>query len=104
MHGARAFFTYVDCCYSSQYRSEWDSLKSGWEENAKSFPNLAVMVRQYLGCPVTSATVERLFSKVIGVCFSAKRRRGKADTCDTVINTIFAKENVGCGLGVMLGV
>ena len=88
--------------YSSQYRSEWDSLK--WrEENAKSFPNLAVMVRQYLGCPVTSATVERLFSKV-GVCFSAKRRRGKADTCDTVINTIFAKENVGCGLGVMLGV
>ena len=37
-----------------------------------------------LGLPGdVSHCVERLFSKV-GVCFSAKRRRGKADTCDIV--------------------
>ena len=43
------------------------------------FPNLEVMARQYLGCPATSATVERLFSKV-GVAFSKRRKRSEAKT------------------------
>ena len=43
------------------------------QEHSKEFPNVAVMTRQYLGCPATSATVERLFSKV-GIAFAAKRK------------------------------
>ena len=34
---------------------------------------LEVMARQYLGCPASSASVQRLFSKV-GIAFSAKLR------------------------------
>ena len=45
------------------------------------FPNLEVMARQYLGCPATSATVERLFSKV-GVAFSDKRKSSEAKCKD----------------------
>jgi len=35
--------------------SEWDAL-AWWEKNAKKFPNLSVMARQYLGCPATHST------------------------------------------------
>ena len=45
---------------------------------ANEFPNLAVMARQYLGCPVaSSAAVERLFSQV-GIAFSKKRQNSSA--------------------------
>ena len=44
-----------------------------WLEHRDQFPNLEVMARQYLGCPASSAAVERLFSKV-GVAYSAKRK------------------------------
>ena len=64
--------------------SEW------WKENAKFFPNLAVMARQYLGCPASSATFERLFSHG-GIAFSKKRRRAEADTLSDII---FTKMNV----------
>ena len=50
-----------------------------WLEHQEQFPNLEVMARQYLGCPATSATVERLFSKV-GIAFSAKRKSSEAAT------------------------
>ena len=50
-----------------------------WKEHADQFPNVAVMARQYLGCPATSAAVERLFSQV-GIMFSKKRQSSKADT------------------------
>ena len=43
-----------------------------WAGKAKKFPNLSVMARQYLGCPASSATVERLFSQV-GIAFSDLR-------------------------------
>ena len=33
-----------------------------WAENEKVFPQLSRMARQYLGCPATSASAERLFS------------------------------------------
>ena len=40
-------------------------------------------VRQYLGCPASSATVERLFSQV-GISFSKKRQSGQADTLESI--------------------
>ena len=54
------------------------------------FPNLEVMARQYLGCPATSATVERLFS-VVGICFSDKRKSSQAETLSDLV---FTKMNV----------
>ena len=48
------------------------------------------MARQYLGCPATSATVERLFSKV-GVAFSDKRKSSEAKT---LANIAFAQANL----------
>ena len=52
-----------------------------WLEHRQQFPNLEVMARQYLGCPATSATVERLFSKV-GVAFSKRRKSSEAKTLE----------------------
>jgi hypothetical protein len=40
--------------------------------------------RQYLGCPATSATVERLFSQV-GIAFSKKRKRAEAGTIEDLM-------------------
>jgi len=92
----------------SQQRTTLESLNNTWttvgsgnnsrergggviEKNAKKFPNLsAVMARQYLGCPATSATVERLFSQV-GISFSPKRQSAQAAT---VADIIFTKINV----------
>ena len=72
-----------------EYQTEWDAL-TWWENNAKKFPNLSVMARQYLGCPASSATVERLFSQV-GIAFSDRRKTSKADT---IADIIFTKLNV----------
>jgi hypothetical protein len=65
--------------------SGWDAL-AWWEKNAKNFPSLSVMARQYLRCPATSATVERLFSQV-GISFSPKRQRAQAATVADIIFT-----------------
>ena len=46
--------------------------------------------RQYLGCPSTSATVERLFSAV-GLAYAEKRQKGEADTLSDLT---FTKMNV----------
>ena len=68
---------------------EWAMLE-WWEENEGLYPNLAVMARQYLGCPATSATVERLFSRV-GISFAKKRRSaGPA----TLADLAFANANL----------
>ena len=72
-----------------EYQTEWDAL-TWWEDNAKKFPNLSVMARQYLGCPASSATVERLFSQV-GIAFSDRRKNA---TADTIADIIFTKLNV----------
>ena len=72
-----------------EWKSDWDALK-WWEKNAKKFPNLSVMARQYLGCPASSASVERLFS-IVGICFSNKRKRSEADTLSDLV---FAKQNL----------
>jgi hypothetical protein len=40
----------------------------------------------YLGCPATSATVERLLSHV-GIAFSKKRKRAGADTVADILFT-----------------
>ena len=55
-----------------------------------SILTLAVMARQYLGCPATSAAVERLFSQV-GIMFSKNRQRSKAAT---IAHGMFAKINL----------
>jgi hypothetical protein len=72
-----------------EYKTEWDALE-WWEKNAPKFPNLSVMARQYLGCPASSATVERLFSKV-GVAYSSKRQRSGSSTLSDIV---FTRENV----------
>ena len=51
---------------------------------------MQVMARQYLGCPATSASVERLFSTV-GIVYSAKRKRSASAT---VANVVFGKLNL----------
>mgnify|MGYP000412503606 CR=1 FL=1 len=48
------------------------------------------MARQYLGCPASSASVERLFSKV-GIAFAAKRKRADAATLEDMA---FAQANL----------
>jgi hypothetical protein len=57
-----------------------------WQEHSKEFPNVAVMARhrQYLGCPASSAAVERLFSQV-GIAFSAKRKSAESDTLEDIM-------------------
>ena len=44
------------------------------------------MAHQYLGCPASSAAVERLFSKV-GIAFSPKRKRSEAATLESIMFT-----------------
>ena len=58
--------------------SEW------WQEHAKLFPNVAVMARQYLGCPASSAAVRRLFSSV-GIAYAAKRKCADASTLEDIM-------------------
>lgn len=72
-----------------KYKTEQDAL-NWWKQNAEKFPNLAVMARQYLGCPASSASVERLFSKV-GIAFAAKRKRAHAETLEDMA---FAQANL----------
>jgi len=71
------------------WQTEWDGL-TWWEQNAKKFPNLSVMARQYLGCPASSATVERLFSQV-GIAFSKLRKSAEPST---IADILFTKLNV----------
>ena len=51
---------------------------------------MAVMARQYLGCPASSAAVERLFSQV-GIAYGDKRKRAGADTLESIM---FSKANL----------
>ena len=61
-----------------------------WRDHMDEFPNLSVMARQYLGCPASSAAVERLFSQV-GIAYSKKRQRHKVDS---VADIMFARCNL----------
>ena len=61
-----------------------------WKQHAEEYPNVAVMARQYSGCPASSAAVERLFSQV-GIAWSAKRKRGQAGTIEDIM---FARVNL----------
>jgi hypothetical protein len=68
---------------------EWVPLR-WWKEQSGAFPELSIMARQYLGCPASSASVERLFS-VVGTAFSTKRKNSSAETIAMIA---FAKLNV----------
>ena len=72
-----------------KFKTDWGVLE-WWREQSPKFPNLAVMARQYLGCPATSASVERLFSAV-GIAFSDKR---KSAHDETISNIMFARANI----------
>jgi hypothetical protein len=72
-----------------KYQTEEDALQ-WWRVNESAFPNVAVMARQYLGCPATSASVERLFSQV-GIAFSAKRKSADGATLESIL---FARSNL----------
>ena len=61
-----------------------------WLEHKDTFPNLEVMARQYLGCPASSASVERLFSQV-GIAFADKRKSANSATLESIM---FARENM----------
>ena len=67
---------------------EWGGLQ-WWARHQKKFPNLSVMARQYLGVPVTSVSVERLFSQV-GCNFTDKQ---KSHTAQNLESIIFCKLN-----------
>ena len=43
-----------------------------------------MMARQYLGCPASSAAVERLFSQV-GIALSAKRKSAESDKIEDIM-------------------
>ena len=55
-----------------------------WKANQDVFPHVANMARQYLGMPVSSATVERLFSSA-GLAFSDLRQRMEPQTLEAIL-------------------
>ena len=55
-----------------------------WKQHQVEFPNVALMARQYLSCPASSASVERLFSSV-GVVYADKRKSAGADTLESIM-------------------
>ena len=59
--------------FNVDFQSE-AALLDFWRMHEKSFPNLARMARQFLGCPASSASVERIFS-VAGQFFDDLRRQ-----------------------------
>ena len=61
-----------------KFKTDYELL-DWWRSRRVDFPNLEVMARQYLGCPATSASVERLFS-CVGIAFSNKRKSSHAST------------------------
>ena len=72
---------------------EWAGLK-WWADNKKRFPNLSRMARQYLGCPASSASVERLFS-IVGIAFSDKRKSASASTLASIEHRLHEGQPVG---------
>lgn len=61
-----------------------------WAENGRLFPHVALMARQFLSAPATSASAERLFS-LAGANFSDHR---KNMTDAHLADLLFAKINV----------
>ena len=51
----------------------WDKPLDWWARNEHRFPHLALMARQYLGCPASAASAERVFS-LAGRLFSDLRQ------------------------------
>ena len=64
---------YLATTFNVDFQSE-AALLVFWRMHEKSFPNLARMARQFLGCPASSASVERIFS-VAGQFFDDLRRQ-----------------------------
>ena len=55
-----------------------------WKANQDRFSHMAKMARQYLGMPVSSATVERLFSSA-GLAFSDLQQSMEPQTLEAIL-------------------
>ena len=64
---------YLETGFDVTFESSKDILDF-WRMHEKEYPCLAKMARQYLGCPASSASVERIFS-VAGQFFDDLRRQ-----------------------------
>ena len=53
-----------------------------WKENQFRFPTVALMARNYLGCPASTGGLERMFSSA-GSCHDALKKRTKETTLET---------------------
>ena len=67
----------------------WDKPLDWWARNEHRFPHLALMTRQYLGCPASSSSAERVFS-LAGHLFSDLRQSMHDGTLE---ERIWAKHN-----------
>jgi hypothetical protein len=53
-----------------------------WKENEYRFPTVALMARNYLGCPASTGGLERMFSSA-GSCHDALKKNTKETTLET---------------------
>jgi hypothetical protein len=53
-----------------------------WKDNAPRFPTVALMARNYLGCPATTAGLERMFSSA-GRTHNDLKKKTKETTIET---------------------
>jgi len=74
---------YLATTFNVNFQSE-AALLDFWRMHEKRFPNLARMARQFLGCPASSASVERIFS-VAGQFFDDLRRKMGADVLEELM-------------------
>jgi hypothetical protein len=74
---------YLATTFNVDFQSE-AALLDFWRMHEKRFPNLARMARQFLGCPASSASVERIFS-VAGQFFDDLRRKMGADVLEELM-------------------
>ena len=63
---------------------------SWWQAQEPRFPNLARMVRQFLACPASSASAERIFS-LAGRLFDDKSQAMKEENLE---DRMWAKQHV----------
>jgi hypothetical protein len=56
-----------------------------WKDYEPEYPKITKMVRQVLGCPISSAGVERLFSKATRVYDKLRKKMGTLTLGDVLM-------------------
>ena len=82
---------YLDKGFAVTFVSGKDIL-AFWRMHEKEYPHLAKMARQFLGCPASSASVERIFS-VAGQFFDDLRRQLDDEKLEELIWAAINKGN-----------